>query len=255
MTDQYKAREKKKVLTRWASLKSQGKAVKAFMEDDIANARLFNPKIFWPSKYVTAVKMRAKVVADKASLMKAKTKGDIACRKCHVQKETLGHILSVPTQNNKGLRDMMESKIFVLKRIVEKDKEAVVTRDPILCSLEGEVIKPDLVVKNRKGSMPRGRGLSPDGKKSKIDKYARLLPDLHQGLISENGEVLLIVIRTRGALPKHTIEDLEKLCVKDCSNLLTISLTSLHKSFDIYNKFMDYDAHPGGRNRKSLQME
>jgi hypothetical protein len=53
------------------------------MEDNITNAWLLNPKIFWPSKYITAVKMRVKVVADNASLMKAKTKGDMSCVYTH----------------------------------------------------------------------------------------------------------------------------------------------------------------------------
>lgn len=91
--DLYKAREKKKEITRWASLHSQGKAVKAFTESKIANAWLINPQLLRPSKYITALTMTANVTADKASLARAKIRRDVECRKCHVQKETLGHIL------------------------------------------------------------------------------------------------------------------------------------------------------------------
>jgi hypothetical protein len=42
---------------------------------------------------------------------------DTACRKCNIQKETLGH-----TQTYRGLRDIIK-----LKRVVEKDKEEVIT--------------------------------------------------------------------------------------------------------------------------------
>jgi hypothetical protein len=92
--DQYKSREKKKELNRWASQISQGKAVNAFKESKIANAWLTNPDILRPSKYITALKMRANVTADKASLKRIKKNEDINCRKCQVLKETLGHILS-----------------------------------------------------------------------------------------------------------------------------------------------------------------
>ena len=91
--DNYKAREKKKEIMRWASLQSQGKSVRSFIKNKIANAWLINPQILKPSKYITALKMRANVAADKVSLARAKIKRDVECRKCHVQKETLGHIL------------------------------------------------------------------------------------------------------------------------------------------------------------------
>jgi hypothetical protein len=42
-------------------------------------------------------------------------------------------------------------KDYVLKRIVDVDEETVVSREPTLQSLKGEVLKPDLVIKNREG--------------------------------------------------------------------------------------------------------
>jgi hypothetical protein len=72
------------------------------------------------------------------------------------------------------------------------------------------------------------------GKRSKADKYAPLLPDLQQRYNVESGEVLPIVIGTRGALPKQTVEVLGKLQIKGRSDLLTISLM-FRRSIDIYN--------------------
>jgi hypothetical protein len=86
--DQYKTREKKMELTRCASLQSQGKVVKAFTDNRIANACLLNPKILRPSKFLTALKMKADVAGDRAALARAKIKGRVTCRKCHAQKET-----------------------------------------------------------------------------------------------------------------------------------------------------------------------
>jgi hypothetical protein len=83
-----------------------------------------------------------------------------------------------------------------------------------LHSPEGEVIKLNLVIKNWEEVFMVNMTVCHEdgdylqmGRESKIDKYAQLLPDLHQRLNSETGEVLPIVIKTRGALPKHTIKD------------------------------------------------
>jgi hypothetical protein len=81
------------------------------------------------------------------------------------------------------------------------------------------------------------------GRRSKIEKYSQLLPDLQQRLGSETGEVLPIVIGTRGAVPRSTVIALERLNIKERQHLLTISLISLRKSINIYNNFMDYNAH------------
>jgi hypothetical protein len=44
------------------------------------------------------------------------------------------------------------------------------------------------------------------GRRSKIEKYTPLLPDLQKRFDTGHGEVLPIVIGTRGALPKQTVE-------------------------------------------------
>jgi hypothetical protein len=248
--DRFKAREKRKELARWASLKAQGKAVNAFKDNKISNAWLTNPDILRPSRYITALKMRANVAADKASLSRAKLKEDINCRKCHVLKETLGHILGQCASTKKERIERHDKiKDFILGRVVEIDKEAVVTRETTLHSPDGVTRKPDLVVKNREGVFVvditvrhEDGGNLQVGRRSKIDKYAPLLPDLQQKFNDEHGEVLPIVIGTRGALPKQTIEALGKLLIKRRSDLLTISLMSFRKSIDIYNNFMEYNA-------------
>jgi hypothetical protein len=249
--DQYKARQKKKEITRWASLKSQGKAVKAFESDKIANAWLMKPQILKPSKYITALKFRANVAADKVALARAKIRDDVECRKCHVQKETLGHVLGQCTYTKKErINRHDEIKDFILKKIVEKDREAVVTREPTLQTPEGVPLKPYMVVKNHKGVFVvdvtvrhENRDYLRAGRRSKIEKYSQLLPDLQGRLGGENGEVLPIVIGTRGAIPKSTVAALENLNIKEQGDLLTISLIFLRKSISIYTNFMDYNAH------------
>jgi hypothetical protein len=113
-------------------------------------------------------------------------------------------------------------------------------------------LKPDLVVKNREGVFVvdvtirhEDGGNLQTGRRSKIEKYARLLPDLQRIHEVEKGEVLPIVIGTRGALPKQTVEVLDKLLIKGRKDLLTISLMAFRRSIQIYNNFMDYNAPLG----------
>jgi hypothetical protein len=89
----YKQRERKSELMRWAQLTSQGKAVSNLSGDRIANYWLSGIRIFKPSTYILALKMRTNFAGDRVSLARAKLRKDTTCRKCTVQRETLGHIL------------------------------------------------------------------------------------------------------------------------------------------------------------------
>jgi hypothetical protein len=51
--------------------------------------------------------------------------------------------------------------------------------------------------------------------RSKIEKYSLLLPDFQKRFNCEKGEVLPIVIGTRGAIPKNTILALEKKTLRN----------------------------------------
>jgi hypothetical protein len=55
-------------------------------------------------------------------------------------------------------------------------------------------------------------------------------------------EVVQVVIGTRRAMPKATIEALKKLNITTKKILVTLSLIVLRNSINIYNTFMDYDA-------------
>jgi hypothetical protein len=147
--NQYKTRGKE--LARWASLRSQGQAVKTFT-DNIANAWLLEPRIFRPSKYATALKMRANVVADTGSPYKSKDeRGHNLQKISRLERNSRTHKSQGTYTNKQRVQRHDEIKDFILKRILERDKGAVITREPILRSPKGEVLKPDLVVKNREG--------------------------------------------------------------------------------------------------------
>jgi hypothetical protein len=69
-----------------------------------------------------------------------------------------------------------------------------------------------------------------EGRRSKLEKYAPLLPGLKQRLQGETAEVLPIVAGTRGALPQNTVEALDKISINGRNDLLTISLMAFRKS-------------------------
>jgi hypothetical protein len=78
-------------------------------------------------------------------------------------------------------------------------------------------------------------------REEKINKYKGLLPQLRTVFGAGNGEVLPIVVGTRGAMPRNTMRALGKLGIKSASHLRTISLMALRSSIEIYHAFMDYD--------------
>ena len=235
----------------------------AFVGDKIGNTWLANPTIFRPSRFITALKLRANVAGDRAALCRAKITKDIECRKCHAQKETLGHILGQCTYTKKDRIARHDSiKDFVMDRLAAHDKETGITREPTLKSPQGAVLKPDLVVKSQGRVFVvdvtvrhEDKDYLQEGRRSKIEKYAPLLQQLRERLNGETAEVLPIVIETRGAIPPSTMKALDKLSINKRSDLLTISLMAFRKSIDIYNNFMDYNAHPeAGDGRTSEQV-
>lgn len=60
------------------------------------------------------------------------------------------------------------------------------------------------------------------GRMAKVRKYTPLLPLLQKRVGVADGEVLPIVVGTRGAMPKETVKALRKLRITDRSTLITI---------------------------------
>lgn len=88
---------------KWRQLISQGQGVTDFGHDRIGNAWLFNPSLLRPSRYLDALKLRTNTFGTKVALRRASKNLDVACRRCKVQVETLGHVLGNCT-HTKGMR-------------------------------------------------------------------------------------------------------------------------------------------------------
>jgi hypothetical protein len=99
------------------------------------NAWLVNLGIFQPSKYITALKTSANIARDKVALAKANMKNGVPCRICHVQKETLEHTVGQSIYTKKLIiKNHNKIKDFIMKRTLEKEKEAVITGELTLRS-------------------------------------------------------------------------------------------------------------------------
>jgi hypothetical protein len=84
-------------------------------------------------------------------------------------------------------------------------------------------------------------GYLEQGYKDKVEKYTPLLPLLAEQHRVSPGRVLPVVVGTRGAIPKFTIDSLRELGIDDDQSLRTIALMALRSSIEIYHAFLDYN--------------
>jgi hypothetical protein len=80
-----------------------------------------------------------------------------------------------------------------------------------------------------------------EGHRSKIEKYTPLLAPLAKTTGVRTGKILPLVVGTRGALPENTIVSLRDLGIDDRQTYITIVLTALRSSLELYHGFLDYD--------------
>lgn len=85
----------------WENLASQGQGVRSFNNRE-SNAWLRNPKLLKSPRYVDALKLRTNTFGTRMVLNRANPI-DTKCRRCGMQRETLGHILGmcIHTKNKK----------------------------------------------------------------------------------------------------------------------------------------------------------
>lgn len=114
--DNFKHKAKADERKQWAALPSQGKAVATYKGDKVGNEWLYRPTLLRPSRFITALKMRTNVAANKVSLNRALRTDNVLCRHCKVLPETLDHILgqctytkSLRIKRHNDIRDLIET--------------------------------------------------------------------------------------------------------------------------------------------------
>jgi len=207
----YKKACKRAELKRWSDLVAQGRAVNLFTGDRIGNSFLQDSSLLKPCRFITALQLRTNTAGNKTSLNRAIPQADLNCRKCGAGRETLAHILGQCTHTKATrIRRHNEIKDFIEKAVLERDRTAIVSKEPLMALAEGGSLKPDLVIRNQAGVFVVDVTVRhEDGdcflkaKQEKEEKYKRLLPMLQQQFKAERGDVLPVVVGTRGAMPKN----------------------------------------------------
>lgn len=137
VVEQCKKRKKDSHTNDWANQPFQGKGVKTFKNNPLANSWI-RADTLMPGE----VKMRSKVFPVKSSLSRTNPdEPDVMCRRCHVKPETMGHVIGECVVG-KLARVRRHDKIVQL--VAGKRIEAS-TRTQVFDTEEGS-LRPDLVV-------------------------------------------------------------------------------------------------------------
>ncbi|XP_077277357.1 uncharacterized protein LOC143905679 [Temnothorax americanus] len=202
-----------------AELPFQGKGVPAYKDDKVGNEWLYRPNLLKPSRYITALKLRANVAANKVSLNRVTKNNGVMCRKCKAQPETLGYILGQCVYTKSGRIKRHNDIQDFIERPVLGQRGMVITKEARLQDPHLRNLQPDLII-----------------------QYRERVFVADVTICHEDGDLLERVIGTRGAMPRDTVTCLRKLQIKDRGSLRTLTLQALRSSVELFHMFMDYNA-------------
>lgn len=242
--DNAKKRLKNETLKSWGDLKSQGQGVSDFRYDKIGNHWLLNPAILKASRYIDALRLRTNTYGTKVVLARAKKDMDVRCRRCQVQPETIGHVLGLCIHTKQlRIKRHDEIKNFIASKLAPSKEVAIEAK----LSVGGSLYKPDLIVKNGNKAFIvdvtvryENRDYLQKARQEKIEKYNSCIEEVKKRFGCTTGQVLAVVIGSRGAMPRSTMEDL-KILGLGRKDAITIALNALRSSIEIANIFIDYD--------------
>ena len=223
LEDVEKARKRlrKDHISQWADLRSQGQGVSDFIKNKTGNLWLEDHSLLKPSRFIDALRVRTNNFYTRSVLARADKNMDITCRRCRAQPETLGHILGL-CQHTKGLRIKWQNEVKSLlgDRLKNKQNNEIFVEPTIKAG--GSLYKPDLVVKNGERVLVvdvtvryENKDYLAKAEKEKINKYRPCLKALKDLLNASGGEVLPVVLGSRGAIAPNTERVLKRLGIAD----------------------------------------
>lgn len=242
--DDAKIRLKNEYSKEWESLKLQGQGVNEFRNDTIGNFWLRNPYIMKAGRYIDALRLRTNTIGTKVVLAQSKNVPDVNCRKCHLQPETLGHIIGLCTHTKpKRINRHDEIKNQMATKLA---KQHIVLLEPT-AKIGDKLFKPDLVIKKEDRALIvdvtvryENKNYLQEAKKEKIEKYNHCKEYFKIKLRARDAEVIPIVLGSRGAVPIYTKQALMNLGFK-FHEIEKFSRYILRSSIEIVNSFIDYD--------------
>ena len=246
LEDIEKARKRlrKEHISQWADLKCQGQGVPDFIKNKTGNLWLEDHSLLKPSRLIDALRLRTNTFGTRSVLARADKNIDVTCRRCRAQPETLGHILGL-CQHTKGLRIKRhdEVKSLLEGRLKSKKNNEVFVEPTIKAG--GSLFKPDLVIKNGERVLVVDVTVRYENKnylalaeKEKIEKYRPCLRALKEIFNAKGGEILPVVLGSRGTITPNTEKVLKRLGIAN-NDIKTILLNVLRSSIELCNIFID----------------
>lgn len=226
----------------WAELRSQGQGVLDFSRSKIGNVWLREYELLKPSRFIDALKLRTNTFGTRTVLARADKNIEVACRKCRAQPETLGHILGL-CQYTKGLRIKRhdEAKTTLADNLRSNNEVFI---EPTL-RVEGNLYKPDLVIKNEERVLVvdvtvryENKDYLSKAEKEKINKYKPCLEHLKEKFNVGRGEVIPVVLGSRGAITPSTEKSLKQMGISN-KVIKTLVVNVLRSSIELCNIFLD----------------
>lgn len=147
--ENFKRKAREENLEAWSNQKFQGRGVKALGNDPVGNHWLKNPSLLKPGRYLTALRMISNQVGLRVPMSIVKPVQDVKCRKCHMQPETLGHVIALCTYTKTArIRRHDEILEFVMKEAAVSMHGCEILREPHITA-SNQLYKPDLVIKSQ----------------------------------------------------------------------------------------------------------
>ena len=239
-----KKRLRKEHISQRADLRSQGQGVSDLSKSKTGNLCLEEHSLLKPSRFIDAPRLRTNTFGTRSVLARADKNIDVMCRRCRAQPETLGHILGL-CQYTKGLRIKRhdEVKFLLAERLRKQNKNEVFVEPTIKAG--GSLYKLDLVVKNGEGVLVVDVTVRYENKdhlakaeKEIIDKYRPCLRALKELFNASGGEILPLVLGSRGAITPNTERVLKRLGIAE-KDVKTSLLNVLRSPIELCNIFMN----------------
>ncbi|MDD9338886.1 MAG: hypothetical protein PV362_04355, partial [Providencia heimbachae] len=241
-----KRRAKRTEWRKWLSCSSQGQGASSFKNDKVGNSWMKRLDLLRNSRFIDALRLRTNTFGCKAALARAGLTTDMLCRRCHAANETLGHILGqCPAGKGRRIRRHDEIAKLFIKGFCEKFPDSQYTIEPTL-ETESKRLRPDIIISTGDAAYivdvtvryEQGETLK-RAYSEKYNKY-KCLKELVQNIFGvPSCEVLPLVVGSRGAMPRSTLNTFEELTKNGKKDALTASMIALRSSIEITNAFLD----------------
>ncbi|KMQ93075.1 r2 protein [Lasius niger] len=197
---------------KWSQLIAQRQGMDDFAQP-LSNAWLSRSDLLRSSRLIDAIKLRTNTYPTRMTLKRAHENVNLICRACGEAGETLGHILGqCITTKAKRFKRHNEIVDLLKDRLVETNR--VMVEHTI--KLNGEKLKPDLVISNEERVIVidvtvryENKSFLAEAAEEKVDKYIKVSMKLEGNLNFREAKVVPIVVDSRETLSAATIDELK----------------------------------------------